>query len=786
LPQQAQGHLNHSHPDDHLKISNALFQASLTTFDVGDIYPDPPESGLDPSKRLLFPEIQGLKLHKGFRCEHCSKVLVSKLAMTTHHQEVHKRIPIPKDWPPCYLQQFHPRRAQTMFEVSCRANPASTPTIVEDIIRDMHEMILSVKATAGQGTRRKVTVIDPWLLTCKWHIHVAPYDVSELRARVEMPKDDEFPGMKELVQLYFERATALIDHTDDLTLQYLNTANPDKRLVAYNGRLNVYSPFFSGCSGIVNQPLKKFLGDQTLTQYINPVICLLAMMLRPTVVYDIPVPVDLEDALNNLRTAVPTDDEDESLATLHETLVQLWMTKWKPTSDNPMPCPTIRALALLSLLPDGRHRDAKGTTGFFSKFERAIRLTCLWEIKALSQRLYGGDDEQARIHVSPWFVEKSYSTFGAISSLQHRASAIAFATMSMPLVWWLDRENWTSMLFRGHHVDIGQLRQIFVDMETTYVKQWEEEVLCGLQLRVEYGSIADDLSNKTVGYSFLSDPRNPWFQDIDKLSRAILEDPVLKHRFTTPKANGTGVHWHQPALRRWLTQYAKHSGLSLTRLEMLSGGPGRGSEFVCLLMANIETHMRSFFAMGKFIAALRAYVKTSSIAGHDRSIPHAVDALTADLMIQDLVIARPFARFAASVCYPGCPDVMDLYDAHLFVNGDREFNSNDITRIMKELTYPILGFDVGIRNFRHIYIAFERKRCGTIGKLILDSERDTVQAAQAGHNVRNDNRIYAVSGDNLDGYAEDVMPLFCEASTEWQVEVRVVPGERSYRRLVKL
>ena len=228
LPQQAQGHLNHTHPEDKLKIVDAPFQAALNAFDVGDIYPSPPESGLDGSRRLLFPEIQGLKLHVGVRCEHCSKVLGSKLAMTTHHQQAHKGIPIPKAWPSCYLQQFHPNKAQTMFEVSCRENPAPTPTIVDDIIRDMHKIISSAKTTVGRGTRGKATVIDPWLLTCKWHIHVAPYDVNELRARVEMPKDDEFPGLKDLVQLYFERATELINHTDDLTLQYINTPNPDK------------------------------------------------------------------------------------------------------------------------------------------------------------------------------------------------------------------------------------------------------------------------------------------------------------------------------------------------------------------------------------------------------------------------------------------------------------------------------------------------------------------------------------------------------------------------------
>lgn len=70
--------------------------------------------------------------------------------------------------------------------------------------------------------------ISPWLLFTGWHVHIQDYETKELLSLISIPKEDEFPGLKNLVRTYMLKATDLMDSTDDLCLQYLNTADPAK------------------------------------------------------------------------------------------------------------------------------------------------------------------------------------------------------------------------------------------------------------------------------------------------------------------------------------------------------------------------------------------------------------------------------------------------------------------------------------------------------------------------------------------------------------------------------
>jgi len=503
-------------------------------------------------------------------------------------------------------------------------------------------------------------------------------------------------------------------------------------------------------------------------------ICILAMLLREKRVYTIPLPDTLTDALHSLDLQ---NEDFDALPHLHRIFLGLWMVKWTVTVSNPVPDPTIRALALLSVNSDGGLAEADKVTGWIAKLENSIRLTSLFEIKDLSIHRFGGDDELACQQVEPWFVEKVYSTFASLRLLQHRASAISFGMTSMPKVWWLNRDDWSSMLYRGHQITIEHMRSVAKNLEDAIVRVWEEEVLCGLDLYVSYDLISDDLTNTDVQYSFIADPRNEAFQPRDHLLTAILNDDRQRLRFTTPNAEGDGYRFNRPALHGWLRGYARFQRLRLARSEMLSGGPSRATELASMNYCNTETRpVRNCLALGHHLAAMRLYSKVGGAIGNDRRIPHSLDAVTKDLTIQDLAVARPFAEVAVHLCHPGREDIKMLYREELFVNGDREFNVKDLTNCMEEFTKPVIGLGLGVRSFRHIQIAFERKRCGGMSQLIEDEENETLGALLAGHNRRTHNRVYGLSADALVGPAEDTMPFYLDASIDNQIDWHVVPG----------
>jgi hypothetical protein len=76
-------------------------------------------------------------------------------------------------------------------------------------------------------------MITPWLLRNGWHKHLEPYRDydAQLIQLASVPSDEEFPALHKAVASYFTAATNLIEHTNEVVLQRLNSADPVKKCV---------------------------------------------------------------------------------------------------------------------------------------------------------------------------------------------------------------------------------------------------------------------------------------------------------------------------------------------------------------------------------------------------------------------------------------------------------------------------------------------------------------------------------------------------------------------------
>lgn len=516
--------------------------------------------------------------------------------------------------------------------------------------------------------------------------------------------------------------------------------------------------------------------EATTGQYLYAPLSLLGMLIRPKKKYDIPLVEPVREALENLSISLTKEADQDVISAIHEVFLKTWTTIWSPSGSNQLPCPTERCLALRSVQHDGSLRPPKGVSPDISKFEYQMRLTFLYEMHHQASTLYEGNMDPARKAMQRWFTEKVYSTFNTLRSLKHRATTIILKTQELPRSIWTDRTSWTSLLYKGNPVNLEGIRQVFVELDKQTFIQWEEKVLCGLKIRVDYSFIADDLTNKEVGYSFLSDPRNKEFHFRDRLAMAILADPELRARFTVEGESGVG--WSKPAMREWLSDYAHLQGLEAARTEMLAGAPGRSTELHAMNYRNSKTRTsRNMVAWDKYITVMRMYTKTGAMTGNDKLIPHALDAFSSDLIIQDLAIARPFAELAVHVCYPGRKDIIELYRNRLYVNNTKDFDGKDLTHLMEGLTIPIFNFGITINSWRHIHTNFTKKLCNRMDGILLEGEADTPGVLQYGHGRHVHNSTYGISHDSAAGLPEDVLPYFLDASTDWQILCQVVPGE---------
>ncbi|KAG1904941.1 uncharacterized protein F5891DRAFT_976526 [Suillus fuscotomentosus] len=189
------------------------------------------------------------------------------------------------------------------------------------------------------------------------------------------------------------------------------------------------------------------------------------------------------------------------------------------------------------------------------------------------------------------------------------------------------------MLYKGSRVDLGDVCRMFANMEARLVDVWENSVLKGLQIRINYDDIADDLTNKDVRYLFLSDQHNLYLTRRDWLLNGFLQDnTIFAH-----------LQWSSRGISYGIKQPSE-CGFRIMRI---------------------------------FTVSYSCNSKTSAITGRDRMIAHNLDVVTGDILVQDLALASPFAEFAASICFPNNLNVKDLYRQHIFVQFDRLFNSTE-------------------------------------------------------------------------------------------------------------
>ena len=495
------------------------------------------------------------------------------------------------------------------------------------------------------------------------------------------------------------------------------------------------------------------------------------MFLRPDPILVIQLPDDVVQAVTSLSSSISGQAAVETVSDdIFRLLFRIWTRSWTTVQGSRITDPTIQYVALSTLQEGGGFAPPGNVSGILARFQYCMRLTYLTEMHQSPDGI-----EEACDRLQRWFVEKNKSTFNSIRTLQHVATSIVYTTVSVAKVFWTSPE-YDLLIYRGTPIPFRQLPVMFQAHEDQMVQLFQEQILLGLDLSVTYSHIFDDTANNTPGYSFIHDTRNPFRKCKTMLLDAILASPQLSAQFV--KFNdGNTVLWNHSALRQWLLAYAKLQCLQLMRANMTTGSPSRGTELTAMLLTNTaEYPLRNCVVFGRYVTLLCTYAKTSNLSGNDKCIPHALDAFSSDLLIQDLSIARPFAELAAHIYFNGSPTVVRLYRTHLFVNQDKLFQTDDLTMALEMLTLTHLGIKLGVRHWRHVNTAFRRKICPHMDQLLDDDDKDSIPALQMGHSRATENRVYGISQEGLVGASEDLLPLFLEASTDWQVACSVVPG----------
>ncbi|KZP07970.1 hypothetical protein FIBSPDRAFT_965178 [Athelia psychrophila] len=392
-------------------------------------------------------------------------------SLVTHYKQQSDHPSQPPNSPPTihYQQLTTGGKGSAFFKVTPRVVPNNTD-VVEDMMAEIRKAVNSAGSDLASNLNSRQ--INPWMLSTKWYLHVEGADASELKDFVSPHKE-----IGAMVKSYFANATKLLGSTADLVLQKINSPDHIK-------------------DGITNVPFHKHEQPETLPIYCGVVTSLLNLLLEDREHYEKTLPQDTIIALNVFESALEgsmTTNHDTS-DELHKLLLQLWHREWAtPSQESDIPDPTIRTLALRSLLADGSFKEPSAVAPDIAKFEHLMRLTSVCEIHKLAALKYNGNQLKAADDVLPWLQEKLPTTFNSLRSLQHRATAIVYSTPSLPNAWWIDRENWTHLLYKGYPVKMDHISQVFDKLEQQSIAHFEEKVLLKQKIRIDYDHIHDNL-----------------------------------------------------------------------------------------------------------------------------------------------------------------------------------------------------------------------------------------------------------------------------------------------------
>ncbi|KAF8149015.1 hypothetical protein K438DRAFT_1989087 [Mycena galopus ATCC 62051] len=559
-------------------------------------------------------------------------------------------------------------------------------------------------------------MIAPWLLRNGWHRELEPHKehVAELRELVSMPKGSEFPWLQKLVQAYFTQATELMDATDTLVLQRLNSSDTDKQ-------------------GINNTPLHEHQQETTLGQYILPLVHLVAALLRVTPNYKFSSSPAVDQALVLLK-AQRTEDS------LHRLFCALWQAEWVRSKTKLWPDPTMSFLCFFQLKQDGGFKGPKETTRPIAQLCWAIRLSALTQIHHWVDAGVCATQCEAMDRLARFVKDKANTTFGTLMTLQHYASALAYKSMSAPQIWWLDSEHWSSLKYLGDTVSMSNLREIAGGSRRRCSRYGRRDPAGHWAVRPvrRSGGRPDQQDDRIL----VPERRaNPFAQHKHTLATRIFQDPELRKKFTVQIPGVKGDQLNMRAVR--------------DRNDEEDAAPPE-HRALGMLACNTELRSRNLTGLGKHVATIRQYDKTAT---RPKRPPHplGMGSFLGDLTVQLHTFARPLAHISRPSFGPRTPKSLRKYNHMLFMDFARSSPRRSQT----------------VPPYQH---RFRRKWCKAATTFSNQTVQHRQRFAGRAHLRHRKHGIWLSKEDVLTGMPEDVLLAYLDASSAWQRALKVVPG----------
>ncbi|KAB5587620.1 ATP-dependent DNA helicase tlh1 [Ceratobasidium theobromae] len=197
---------------------------------------------------------------------------------------------------------------------------------------------------------------------------------------------------------------------------------------------------------------------------------------------------------------------------------------------------------------------------------------------------------------------------------------------------------------------------------------------------------------------------------------------------------------------------------------MAGGQPARGVETCLMKLFNLIGRPRAvyYYKPGILVFVLM-YSKTTSMTGHDRLVAHAVPWRIGRLFLIVMSLARPLSGILVERIKG--PSGRAIQETSVFPLRGVEMTSKDLSDLIKEFFRRNFGVNIGILNFRHLIIAFQRKK---MAEAFAPIQRTiAVVDAQAGHSSETAMEHYALDASEMHMFTTSTVFKHVACSLRW-------------------
>ncbi|KAJ7114679.1 hypothetical protein C8R43DRAFT_961292 [Mycena crocata] len=266
---------------------------------------------------------------------------------------------------------------------------------------------------------------------------------AELRRLCAMPgADGDEPPMLKLeymIMEYYVIASHNINKTFEGDLKRLNCPHPDEY-------------------GVNSMPLSTEYAYSNLAKQVEPVIRLVAALLRTSADLKFGLSKNIKETLGEIEVSLTLQEEGQAdMAALHQLFMLLWTANWEDIHDCRFPDPTMCFLALSSLEETGNLPTIGDLIQASKKLRWGIQMAMLNEMHIASVDGHTDFDP-----VAPYVVTEGTTTFASLYDLGLHSQSIV-DQMVMCLIKNLSSGSEYPETTRWHH-------------KTAKVKNWRTEL----------------------------------------------------------------------------------------------------------------------------------------------------------------------------------------------------------------------------------------------------------------------------------------------------------------------